>query len=263
MPTSAGMTSFNAMRRRMTEPCNAGAGLGDSAAQGMPSVLSGRPAPATVPAPGRQSETTSAAERVPASAAPDYTPTPARRSFAMSLPCRLLIVICSLLIATAALAEQPPPATEPAAPAPHLIDRFKALEGLWSAEGLEGNSAPDTKVRYEVTAGGSAVMETLFAGTPHEMRTLYTREGDDLVLIHYCASGNHPRMRAKALEGDRLAFAFDGALNFDPKVDGHMHDAEFRFIASDEISTRWNFWKNGAPGDHVAHLHLRRVVEQP
>ena len=165
----------------------------------------------------------------------------------------------ALLIALALpLAAQEAPPAEP--PAPHLLDRFKALEGSWSATGLDGNSAPDVRIRYEVTAGGHAVVETLFAGTPHEMRTVYYKDGADLVLTHYCASGNHPRMRARGAEGDKVVFAFDGASNFDPATAGHMHDAHFEFVGPDELRTRWNFWKDGKPGDHVADVHVKRVA---
>ena len=157
-----------------------------------------------------------------------------------------------------------PPAAEAAttqsAPAPHLLDKFTALAGTWSGEGLDGNSAPGLKVSYEVTAGGNAVVEKLFADTPHEMRTVYYKDGADVVLTHYCASGNHPKMRAKAMEGDKLVFAFDGASNFDPATAGHMHDAHFVFVGPDEIRTRWNFWQGGKPGEHVADLHVKRVT---
>jgi hypothetical protein len=151
-------------------------------------------------------------------------------------------------------------ATEPAtAPAPHLLEHFKALAGEWSAEGLDGNSAPDIRVRYETTAGGNAVVETLFVGTPHEMRTVFHKEGDDLVLTHYCAGGNHPRMRANARHGDTVSFEFEGALNFDPTVAAHMHDAQFVFVGPDELRARWNSWKDGKPAEHAAELHVRRV----
>lgn len=153
--------------------------------------------------------------------------------------------------------EEAPKAAEQAAP--HLLDRFKALAGDWTAEGLDGNSDPQMRIRYEVTAGGSAVVETLWPGGPHEMRTVYFRDGDDLVLTHYCASGHHPRMRAKAMDGNKLVFAFDGASNFDPATDGHMHDAHFVFEGADEIRSRWSFWNEGKPGDHVADMHVKRV----
>jgi hypothetical protein len=137
---------------------------------------------------------------------------------------RIVLAVLFAALALPICAEES--AVAPAAK-PHLLDRFKALAGDWSGEGLDGNSMPNTQVRYTVTAGGNAVEELLFAGTSHEMRTLYVRDGDDVVLVHFCASGNHPKMRAREERDGRIAFAFDGAVNFDPARAGHMHDADF------------------------------------
>ncbi|WP_052107872.1 hypothetical protein [Aerolutibacter daejeonensis] len=177
------------------------------------------------------------------------------------------LMLASLVLPLSAQAGEPARDGAPSAPAtttpaaPHLLDRFKALAGKWSATGLDGNSMPDAQVQYEVTAGGSAVVETLFPGTSHEMRTVYVRDGADVVLTHYCASGNHPRMRARAADGEQVTFAFDGASNFDPATAGHMHDASFTFVDKDELRTRWNFWSNGKPAEHVANLHVKRVAD--
>ncbi|TXH72022.1 MAG: hypothetical protein E6Q88_07135 [Lysobacteraceae bacterium] len=142
---------------------------------------------------------------------------------------------------------------------PHLLDRFKSLAGDWSGEGLDGNSMPNTRVSYTVTAGGNAVEELLFGGTNHEMRTLYVRDGDDVVLVHFCASGNHPKMRARQLKDGRVEFSFDGGVNFDATKAGHMHDATFTFMGADELRTSWRFWEGGKPAEHVANLHLKRI----
>ena len=181
---------------------------------------------------------------------------------------RILIIALLACMSTQAAWAQTPAATSngktgEAVPAPHLIDRFKELAGEWSASGLDGNSAPDARMRYEVTAGGSTVVETLFPGTPHEMRTVYAKDGADVVLTHFCASGHHPRMRAKSSNDGTLVFAYDGALNFDPAKDDHMHDATFTFAGPDEIRSRWTFWRGGKPAGHVADFHARRVSPQP
>lgn len=171
-------------------------------------------------------------------------------------------LIATFLLAALALPSALPASAQdapavPAAAKPHLLERFKALAGEWSGAGLDGNSMPDTNVSYTVTAGGSAVEELLFPGTAHEMRTLYVRDGDDVVLVHFCASGHHPKMRARDTGGDRVVFDFDGAINFDPTKAGHMHDASFTFQGPDELSTRWQFWDGGKPSEHVANLGLR------
>jgi hypothetical protein len=115
----------------------------------------------------------------------------------------------------------------------------------------------DLVARYRVTAGGSAVVEELFPGTPHEMSTVYHRDGPDLVLTHYCMSGNQPRMRARPGEGATVAFAFDGGTNLDPARDRHMHEATFTFVSRDEVRTEWRELAGGKPGVTVA-LHLVR-----
>ncbi len=96
-----------------------------------------------------------------------------------------------------------------------------------------------------------------------EMRTLYVRDGDDVVLLHFCASGNHPKMRSRTGENGEVVFDFDGAINFDPAKAAHMHDARFAFIGPDELTSRWQFWDGGKPAKHVADFHLRRVKIEP
>ena len=72
------------------------------------------------------------------------------------------------------------------------FDHLKALAGQWTMIGGDGSVA----VTYRVTAGGSAVIETLFPGAAYEMVTVYTIDDGALVLTHYCAEGNQPRMKA-------------------------------------------------------------------
>ena len=72
---------------------------------------------------------------------------------------------------------------------------MKALEGKWV--NVDDNGKPTGKtVEYRLTAGSGTVVETLMAGTPHEMITVYHMDGDSLMLTHYCMLQNQPRMRA-------------------------------------------------------------------
>jgi hypothetical protein len=74
------------------------------------------------------------------------------------------------------------------------FEKLKGLAGTWS--GPVGTvDGPKGTVRYEVVSGGSAVMEVLFPGDPHEMRSMYHLDRGDLVMTHYCSAGNQPRMR--------------------------------------------------------------------
>ena len=79
---------------------------------------------------------------------------------------------------------------------------FEALKGLagdWTGTLLDEGKSKPASVRYEVTSGGSAVKETMNPGAKDEMVTMYHRDGDGLVLTHFCAIGNQPRSGAKGL----------------------------------------------------------------
>ena len=145
---------------------------------------------------------------------------------------------------------------------PSAFDRFKALEGTWvAAEDGPMVKKGDPVATYHLTGGGTAVVEELFAGTPHAMTTVYHRDGNDLVLTHYCMSGNQPRMRAKPTEGTTVSFAFDGGTNLDPAKDEHMHAATFTFLSADEIRTVWLEHAGGKPKTTVS-MHLLRQKEE-
>ena len=101
------------------------------------------------------------------------------------------------------------------------LEQLKALAGEWvAAEDNEMVKKGDLVSRYVVSAAGTAVVETVFPGSPHEMVTVYYLDGPDLVLTHYCMGGNQPRMRAKKAGGPRLDFVFEGGTNIDPARTG-------------------------------------------
>ena len=126
------------------------------------------------------------------------------------------------------------------------FDNLKALAGDWTMNGGDGSTA----VTYRVTAAGSAVVETLFPGTPHEMVTVYTVDKGDLVLTHYCAEGNQPHMKAvKGGDANSIAFKFDGGGNIKSPKDGHMHEAAFAFTDADHVKSTWLYFKDGKAGE--------------
>ena len=126
------------------------------------------------------------------------------------------------------------------------FDNLKALAGDWTMTDGDGSTA----VTYRVTAGGSAVVETLFPGAEHEMVTVYTLDRGDLVLTHYCAEGNQPHMKAvKGGDAASIAFKFDGGGNIKSSKDGHMHEATFAFIDADHVKSSWLYYKDGKAAD--------------
>jgi hypothetical protein len=168
---------------------------------------------------------------------------------------RAVWYLAGLLAALAATAA----GEQPAATAAPGFERFRALAGEWIAASDNQMAKPgDLVARYSVTGSGSAVVETLFPGTPHEMLTVYTSEGSDIVLTHYCAGGNQPRMRAKGgAAGGQADFAFDGGSNIDLESTDHMHSATVWFVGPDELRNEWRALVGRQPG-MVVKMHLVR-----
>ena len=165
-------------------------------------------------------------------------------------------VVVALVLAAGAAAAAPAPA--PARPTSASLERFKTLAGEWvAAEDGDMVKKGDLVARYAVTASGSAVVETVFPGSEHEMVTVYHADGPDLVLTHFCMEGNQPRMRARGAQGSRFEFAYDGGTNIDPKRDRHMHSATFDLASANEIRSEWSELAEGKPV-FVARMHLVR-----
>lgn len=147
------------------------------------------------------------------------------------------------------------------------FERIKSLEGDWQwSEEL----APDLEglvCTYEVTAGGTAVLETLFPGDEFEMVSLYHLDGDQLVLTHYGSTGNQPTMRAKAyvpVPGQvtmPIDFQCIGGTNMSTESDGHMHRMSFLDIQGQDLLASWTFQVDRAPaGDRVFKLSRMDAV---
>src|SRR5262245_11739572 len=143
-----------------------------------------------------------------------------------------------------------PAATAPGAAAAldakAALERLKTLAGAWEGTTSGPEGLPASSI-FSVTAGGTAVMERMFAGTPHEMVTVYFREGSALRATHYCSAGNQPQMRfdARSSTADDLRFAFDGGTGFDPKKDMHVRSARFKFSPEGALTEEWEFRNEG------------------
>jgi hypothetical protein len=169
----------------------------------------------------------------------------------------LVAVFALALLLVAPLAAQAPAGGAPT-PAAAAFDRLAALAGDWvDMDGSYGGK-DQVIVTYRLTGYGTALVETLFPGQPHEMVTVYHKDGNDLVLTHYCAEGNQPHMRAKTFAGNALAFDFDGGTNLDPAKDSHMHSCRMEFVSADEIRGEWVGWDKGKPAEPLVKFHMKR-----
>ena len=115
------------------------------------------------------------------------------------IPGSIIVLFAVAAFGYLAIADEKP--ADKAAPKNAGFEKIKSLAGEWQVAHAPGEHGEHGEhagtVSYKVTAGGSAVLETLFAGTDHEMVTLFYMDGDDLTLTHYCMLQNRPLMRAE------------------------------------------------------------------
>ena len=140
------------------------------------------------------------------------------------------------------------------------LEKIKKLAGTWVAVGEDGKPTDTIVSVFKVTAAGSAVQETIFPGQPHEMVSVYHMDGKDVLMTHYCAAGNQPKMKLDAKSKDNeLKFAFAGGTNLDPAKDMHMHEGLITIIDDDHIQWSWVGYMDGKPvKDHHVSLKLER-----
>jgi hypothetical protein len=140
----------------------------------------------------------------------------------------------------------------PTPPTNAALEKMKKLAGTWLLADAEGKPTEQIASIIKVTAGGSVVHETLFPGQPHEMVSVYTVDGPDLIMTHYCVLGNQPRMKADPNSpANQIVWRFAGGTNFDPKKDKHMHEATLTIVDEDRLEVNGVGWENGAPAKEM------------
>jgi hypothetical protein len=132
------------------------------------------------------------------------------------------------------------------------LEKMKTLIGTWVAADSDGKPTDQVVSVIKLTAGGSAIHETLFPGQPQEMISVYTADGNDLVMTHYCMLGNQPRLKASPdAKANEIKFEFAGGSNLDPKKDKHMHASTLKIVDADHFEIHGIAWENGAPATEM------------
>ena len=129
------------------------------------------------------------------------------------------ILVCGLLVAalSAGVKADDKHSHIPTPPNNAGMAKMKSLIGTWVKVDDKGDPTDEVVSVIKLTAGGSAVQETLFPGQPHEMVSMYTVDGDNLLMTHYCMLGNQPQMKADPKSpANQLKFDFVGGTNLNP-----------------------------------------------
>ena len=167
----------------------------------------------------------------------------------------LAILISFLISASPGAAGEEHPVYEGS----QAFQQMKQLAGNWQGSIDMGKGSQKIIASYRVTSAGSALVETIFEGTPNEMVTIYHDDKNRrLSLTHYCGLNNQPKMilikgRENALEFD---LAQDGSV--DAGHEPHMHALTLTFAGKNEMKQRWTQFAQGKK-KKVVMISYKRV----
>jgi hypothetical protein len=137
-------------------------------------------------------------------------------------------------------------------------ERMKQLVGVWEGTSNMGKEGQPIRVEYHLTAGGSAIVETLFPGTPEEMISVYHDNKGKLSMTHYCMLQNQPSMKLLKAGTDKLDFILAEGSSINPNKDPHMHALTISFVDKDHIVQNCTLFEDGKEKG-VTRLNLSRV----
>jgi hypothetical protein len=165
---------------------------------------------------------------------------------------------------------------KPGVDAKSAFARIKTLAGTWKSQTSDEQKAEhatdkvedhkrDSSVIYKLTGADTALMETQFPGSNHEMVSVYHLDGDDLRMTHYCAAGNQPRVKLDRANSkpDELIFVFDGGTNLDPQKDMHIHGVKITFHDDGKVTSAWEGYMGGKKAMTTSFLLTRQSDSRP
>jgi hypothetical protein len=126
----------------------------------------------------------------------------------------------------------------------------ETLPGQWRAS-WDGHAVD---VSYRLTARDSVLIETWMPGTSAETITAYHRDGEAVMLTHYCAQGNQPRLRLASVDDGTLVFRRFDATNLQPDAAAL---AELVLDVDGDTLTRTDVYAQGEEEDRTTLVFVR------
>lgn len=136
-------------------------------------------------------------------------------------------------------------------------DRMKTLVGNWKGFANQGTEKFEATSSFRMTGDGSAILNILGEGSPHEMVTMIHPDVDTLMVTHYCAAHNQPRMKyVPGKDPNQVRFEFVDGTNIRPG-EGHMRAVTYVIDSPDHHYEDWVFTDGGK--ETTMRFDLRRA----
>jgi hypothetical protein len=151
---------------------------------------------------------------------------------------RQIGLLLTVLILFAVVPRAIPSGTEASA-----FDQLKGLVGEWEGTSREG----PVKITYTLVSNSTALMERLQRANEPEMITMYSLDGDHILVTHYCSAGNQPQMKSEAMKGKAQKYSFTLVRVSGLKSDdeGHMIGLVLTILDKDHLTQEWTYSEKG------------------
>jgi len=152
-------------------------------------------------------------------------------------------LMAGFLILLLAGASAPSASAHEKAKSAAAFERLISLVGEW--EGT--SSAGPVQATYTLVSGGTALMERLKSANEPEMITLYSLDGDHLMVTHYCSMGNQPQMKTATITelGSPLAFKIVQVTGMKSPDEAHMVGLTLTMPDKDHFTQQWTYKDKG------------------
>ena len=134
------------------------------------------------------------------------------------------------------------------------FEQLKSLDGSWEGKGSNGEPV---QVLYRVTSNGSALMSEIKG--KEDMISMFNLDGERLLMTHYCAVGNQPRMVASpSPDGKTITFHFLDATNLATPDAGHMNRLVISMADANHHTEEWVYNDHGKEMKEVFDLWRKK-----
>ncbi len=132
-----------------------------------------------------------------------------------TLRLRAMLAIATLAgCATPIAHHEPASAVSPASGSTVLARLAARLHGSWQAETAPGKRVVES---FRTISADSALVETFVTAGGRETASIYHADREALLMTHYCAQGNQPRLQLTSSSEDDYVFRFRDATNLLPE----------------------------------------------
>jgi len=128
--------------------------------------------------------------------------------------------------------------------AENAFDWLKSIAGEWQGKSEDGES---TIATYEVSSGGTIVIEKLSPGTHPCMTSVYHKDKDSVMMTHYCNMDNQPRMRMKSFDAAKNSISFDfvDITNLQNEKDAYIQKVTLSMPDKQHLEQDWTCLRDG------------------